>query len=120
MYVIPAPLRPVMVFVHDDDRTLAAGFQQNALQRVRPGDEAEVAFDAVPGRVFKGRCCQVLDAIASGSFRQTDRCKDMGERLPGGRAVAVIEIDDDMSAYNHAWRRCSAGRSTHPSGITSR
>ena len=31
-----------MVFVHEDDRTLAAGFQQNALQRVRPGDEAEV------------------------------------------------------------------------------
>ena len=44
-----------MVFVHEDDRTLAAGFQQNALQRVRPGDEAEVAFDAVPGRVFKGQ-----------------------------------------------------------------
>ena len=100
MYVIPAPLRPVMVFVHDDDRTLAAGFQQNALQRVRPGDEAEVAFDAVPGRVFKGKVLRVLDAIASGQFQATGSLQDMGERLPGGRAVAVIEIDDDMSAYN--------------------
>jgi multidrug resistance efflux pump len=100
MYVIPAPLRPVMVFVHDDDRTLAAGFQQNALQRVRPGDEAEVAFDAVPGRVFRGKVLRVLDAIASGQFQATGSLQDMGERLPGGRAVAVIEIDDDMSAYN--------------------
>ena len=100
MYVIPAPLRPVMVFVHNDDRTLAAGFQQNALQRVRPGDEAEVAFDAVPGRVFKGKVLRVLDAIASGQFQATGSLQDMGERLPGGRAVAVIEIDDDMSSYN--------------------
>jgi len=65
MYVVPAPLRPVMVFVHTDDQTLAAGFQQNALQRVRPGDEAEVAFDGIPGRVFKGKVRHVLDAIAT-------------------------------------------------------
>ena len=55
MYVVPAPLRPVMVFVHQDDQKLAAGFQQNALQRVRAGDEAEVAFDAIPGEVLKRR-----------------------------------------------------------------
>jgi multidrug resistance efflux pump len=100
MYVIPAPLRPVMVFVHDDDRTLAAGFQQNALQRVRSGDEAEVAFDAVPGKIFKGKVQRVLDAIATGQFQATGSLQDMGERLPGGRAVAVIDIDEDMSAYN--------------------
>ena len=100
MYVIPAPLRPVMVFVHDDDRTLAAGFQQNALQRIRPGDEAEVAFDAVPGKIFKGKVQRVLDAIATGQFQATGSLQDMGERLPGGRAVAVIDIDQDMSAFN--------------------
>jgi multidrug resistance efflux pump len=100
MYVIPAPLRPVMVFVHEDDRTLAAGFQQNALQRVRPGDEAEVAFDAVPGRVFRGQVVRVLDAIAPGQFQASGSMQDMGERLPGGRAVAVIEVNQDMSAYN--------------------
>ena len=35
------------------DQNLGAAFQQNSL-RVKAGDEAEVAFDAVPGRVFKG------------------------------------------------------------------
>jgi len=41
MNVVPAPLRPVMVFVHTRvrDQMLAAAFQQNALQRVRAGDE---------------------------------------------------------------------------------
>jgi multidrug resistance efflux pump len=100
MYVIPAPLRPVMVFVHGDDRTLAAGFQQNALQRVRAGDEAEVAFDAVPGQIFKGKVLRVLDAIAAGQFQASGSLQDMGERLPGGRAVAVIDLDKDITSYN--------------------
>lgn len=100
MYVVPVPLRPAMVFVHHDDRALAAGFLQNALQRVRKGDEAEVAFDAVPGKIFKGKVRSVLDAIASGQLQARGELQDMGERPLGGRAVAIIELDDDLSAYN--------------------
>jgi multidrug resistance efflux pump len=100
MYVNPTPFRPVMVFVHHDDRTLAAGFQQNALQRVRAGDEAEVAFDAVPGRVFKGEVSRVLDAIATGQLQAAGSLQDMGVAPEGGRAVAIIDLHDDMSAYN--------------------
>jgi multidrug efflux pump subunit AcrA (membrane-fusion protein) len=100
MYVVAAPFRPVMVFVHHDDRILAAGFQQNALQRVRPGDEVEVAFDAVPGRIFKGKVARVLDAIATGQFQAGGTLQDMGERPPGGRAVAIIDLEGDISAYN--------------------
>ena len=55
MYVVPAPLRPVMTFVHKDDQELAAGFEQNALQRVRVGDQAEVAFDAYRGQFSRAR-----------------------------------------------------------------
>jgi multidrug resistance efflux pump len=100
MYVVPAPLRPVMVFVHKDDEVLAAGFQQNALQRVRPGDEAEVAFDAIPGRVFKAKVRNVLDAIALGQLQATGVLQDMGAAIPGGRAVATIDIEEDTSGYN--------------------
>jgi multidrug resistance efflux pump len=100
MYVIPAPLRPVMVFVHTDDQQLAAGFQQNSLQRVRPGDEAEIAFDALPGQIIKGQVKHVIDAIATGQLQATGSLQDMGASMPGGRAVAVIDIEQDMSAYN--------------------
>jgi multidrug resistance efflux pump len=101
MYVIPAPLRPVMVFVNTDkrDQEFTAAFQQNSLQRVKAGDEAEAAFDAVPGRVFKGKVRLVLDAIAAGQLQATGALVDVGERTEGGRALAVIEIEDDMSAY---------------------
>ncbi len=100
MYVIPAPIRPVMVFVHSDDQQLAAGFQQNSLQRVRSGDEAEVAFDAIPGRVFKGKVRYVLDAIATGQLQATGVLQDMALPGPGGRAVAIIDVNEDTSGYN--------------------
>ena len=96
MYVVPAPLRPVMVFVHNDDQELAAGFQQNSLQRVRAGDEAEVAFDAIPGRVFKGKVRSVIDAIAVGQLQATGSLQDLGASDPGGRAVALIDLTDDL------------------------
>jgi multidrug resistance efflux pump len=100
MYVVPAPLRPVMVFVNKDDQLLGAGFQQNALQRVRPGDEAEVAFDAIPGTVFKAKVRTVLDAIALGQLQATGTLQDMGAPLEGGRAVAIIDVVGDTSGYN--------------------
>lgn len=101
LYVMPNPLRPAMVFVHDTDkdRVLGAAFQQNTLQRVRAGDEAEVLFEAVPGRVFKGKVNIVLDAIAAGQLQANGTLQDYGARGPGGRAVALIDIVDDISAY---------------------
>jgi multidrug resistance efflux pump len=101
VYVVPAPLQPVMVFVNTDDKdqALGAAFQQNSLQRVRAGDEAEVAFDAVPGRVFKGKVRLVLDAIAAGQIRPTGALVDFAERTEGGRALAVIDLVDDISGY---------------------
>ncbi len=100
MYVVPAPLRPVMVFIHTDDEELAAGFQQNSLQRVRAGDEAEIAFDALPGRIVKGKVKHVIDAIATGQLQATGVLQDMGSDIPSGRAVAIIDIEEDTSAYN--------------------
>ncbi len=101
MYVVPAAFRSVMVFVNTDprDQEFSAAFQQNSLQRVKAGDEAEAAFDAVPGRVFKGKVRYVLDAIAAGQLQPTGGLVDVGARTAGGRALAVIDITDDMSPY---------------------
>jgi multidrug resistance efflux pump len=100
MYTMPVPLRPAMVFVNTGprDATLIAGFQQNSLQRVKVGDEAEVAYDAVPGRVFKARVRHVIDAIPDGQLQPTGVLQDVG--LPsGGRVLAVIDVEEDLSAY---------------------
>jgi multidrug resistance efflux pump len=100
MYVNPMPFRPAMVFVNADDRVLAGGFQQNALLRVRPGDEAEIAFTGAPGRIFKGTVRHVIDAVASGQLQAGGVLQDMPDAAKDGRAVAIIDFGEDAAAYN--------------------
>lgn len=101
VYVVPAPFRPAMIFVNDSprDRAMTAAFQQNALQRVRAGDEAEVLFKGIPGRVFKAKVRLVLNAIAAGQLQTTGTLENFGELPPGDRALAVLDIVDDLSGY---------------------
>jgi multidrug resistance efflux pump len=101
MYVVPMPIRPAMLFINtgNRDQKLAAAFQQNSLQRVRAGDPAEVAFDAVPGRVFKAKVRSVIDAIAAGQLENSLTLVDPETRAAAGRALAVIDVDDEMRKY---------------------
>jgi multidrug resistance efflux pump len=95
------PLRPVMTFVNTDpkDSELGAAFQQNALQRVKAGDEAEVAFDALPGRVFPAKVRILQDAIAPGQLQPTGNLLDPESIDSNGRALAIIDVDEDLSKY---------------------
>jgi multidrug resistance efflux pump len=90
-----------MVFVHTSgrDQAVGAAFQQNAPQRVKSGDDAEIAFDAVPGRVFRGKVHDVLDAIATGQLQPTGVLQDFGATTSGGRAMGTIDIEEDISSY---------------------
>ena len=101
MYAIPAQLRTSMFFVNTgpQDRELGAAFQQNSLQRVKAGDDAEVAFDAVPGRVFKGKLRTVVDAISTGQLGTTVGLIEPETRTTAGRAVAIIDVSDEMRDY---------------------
>ena len=101
MYVVPVPLRPAMIFVNTEegDKVMGAAFQQNSLQRVKAGDEAEIAFDAVPGQVFRGKVRMVVDAIAAGQLQPTGTLLDPGAISSGGRALAIIDIEEDLSKY---------------------
>jgi multidrug resistance efflux pump len=101
LYVVPAPFRPAMVFVNDSprDRWLVAAFRQNFLQRVKVGDEAEVLFKSIPGRVFKAKVNLVMDAIAAGQLQTTGTLQDVNLEVFGDRALVRLDILQDMSAY---------------------
>jgi multidrug resistance efflux pump len=90
-----------MLFVNSGqrDRELGAAFQQNSLQRVDAGDDAEVAFEAVPGRVFKAKVRTVVDAIATGQLATTPTLVEPETRTTAGRALAIIDVVDDMRDY---------------------
>ncbi len=84
MYVVPAPLRPVMVFINrgSGDEKLIGAFQQNSLQRVLAGDDAEIAFTAVPEESSRARSCACWTPLPPANCRQqelsrTSICRQM-------------------------------------------
>src|SRR5215470_9299898 len=101
MFVVPMPIRPAMLFVNTGDRDaqLVAAFQQNSLQRVKAGNAAEVAFDAVPGRVFQAKVRSVIDAIPAGQLENSMTLVDPETRATAGRGLAQIDVDDEMHDY---------------------
>lgn len=95
-----SPSTPTMVFIHSDDNIFGASFAQNALQRVKAGDEAEIAFDGIPGRVFSGEVGVVSDAIAQGQVQAGGTLLNPEDRSRiVGRPITRIRIVDDLSGY---------------------
>ena len=95
-----SPNAPTMVFIHSDNMLFGASFGQTALQRIKKGDEAEIAFDGIPGQVFAGKVDVVSDAIAQGQVGASGNLIDPEQRSQVvGRTITRIEVVDDLSAY---------------------
>lgn len=101
MMANPLPLRPVMVFINSDDQMLGAAFIQNSLQRVRVGDEAEVSFKAVPGKIFKAKVQGIIDVMAQGQLQPSGALIDpqSPERLAPGQTLAQIQLLESTEGY---------------------
>ncbi|AJO78203.1 MULTISPECIES: HlyD family secretion protein [Pseudomonas] len=94
------PLRPSMVFVPQESQYFAAWMRQNSLLRLVPGDEAEIAFDGIPGKVFKGRVKNVIAVIGEGQVQPSGTLLSYSGSPPPGRVPVVIEITDpDYQPY---------------------
>ena len=95
-----SPATPTMVFIHSGDTVFSASFDQNSLPRVEVGNEAEAAFDAIPGQVFQGqslhicRCGRAGPVASHGNPAQSGRPQQI--RRPGHGSV---DLTDDMSGY---------------------
>ena len=51
---------PVMTFINSEEYWIAAKMDQRGIQRVKPGNHAEVAFDMYPGKVFPAKVVSVI------------------------------------------------------------
>ena len=79
-YAAALPLRPVMVFIPEQ-------------KRLKPGDEAEVVFNALPGQVFTGKLTSVLPVVPGGSYQAQGALQALTV-TPGTDGVqALIELE---------------------------
>lgn len=60
------PLAPVMAFIDTSDTLIGVEIAQNDARYVRPGQEAEITFKAMPGRVYSAKVESILQAVATG------------------------------------------------------
>jgi multidrug resistance efflux pump len=61
------PMVPVMTFVEDEQWILAI-YHQNEVRKIKPGQEAEVAFKMYPGRIVKLKVDSIMWATAQGQL----------------------------------------------------
>jgi multidrug resistance efflux pump len=99
MYAASMPLRPVMIFMHDEPPVFAGAFLQNSAQRIEQASEAEVILPAVPGRFFKAKVESVGAYIPQGQLQPSGNLIDPEQIKGQGRMIVVIKITDDLSKY---------------------
>ncbi|MDJ0684174.1 MAG: HlyD family secretion protein [Alphaproteobacteria bacterium] len=112
MIAVPMVLRPTMVFVHDEQTRLIGSFLQNSLKRIEPGNDAEVIFPSIPGRVFKGKVDFIQPVLAQGEIQATGALVGFGDvsqgRVPvgilldaGNRALSLpTGVSAEVAVYN--------------------
>jgi len=95
LYVVPMPLRPAMVFVQQESFTYVGWYRQNSSMRLKEGFEAEIAFDALPGKVFSGKVAKVLPVIGEGEVQAHGSMIRLGvaSRIPGRIPVQIVITD---------------------------
>ncbi len=99
MYAASMPLRPVMIFLHNEKPKFAAAFLQNSAQRIDEGSEAEFILPAVPGRFFKGKIVMGGAYIPQGQLQPSGNLVDPEQIKGEGRILVVIEPEEDLSKY---------------------
>lgn len=100
MMAAALPLRPVMVFVHDEQAPMIAAFRQNSALRLRAGYAAEIVYPSIPGRVFRGEVVRVLPNMAEGQLQTSGNLIGTESFQRIGRVPVVIKVLDDMTEYD--------------------
>jgi RND family efflux transporter MFP subunit len=117
------PLAPVMAFIDTSDSRIVVEINQIDARYVAPGQQVEIAFKFVPGRVFTGRVESILQAVAAGQAQISGtavapkgiatvpfvvRVKldddDLAKRMPAG-ATGTAAIFTDHVKVSHIIRR---------------
>ncbi len=96
---VPLPIAPVMTFINADTEMFIAWFTQHPMQNIEVGNEAEVIYPGIPGRVFKARVAQILPALAEGELSVKKDMVSASTQLPEGKIPIILKFEEDMSDF---------------------
>jgi multidrug resistance efflux pump len=90
---------PVMTFVSSDEYWIVAKTLQQGIQRVKPGDSAELAFAMYPGKVFDGVVKNVTWASGNAQGLPTGRLPTEEEINPGKEFAVRLRLTEKDPQY---------------------
>ncbi len=96
---VPLPLAPVMTFVNADSEVFVAGFSQEPMQNIHEGNQAEVIFPGIPGRVFQAKVVKIVPALAEGELSASKNMFSFSTQLPRGQVPVFLEFENDLSEF---------------------
>jgi multidrug resistance efflux pump len=97
---VSLPFKPLMVFVVTERPTLIATLPQKSISDVKPGLDAEVVFDAYPGRSFKIKVRRVMTALPEGEILASGEILPPTPESAPGRVPVVFDYGEDIAALN--------------------
>jgi multidrug resistance efflux pump len=87
------PLAPVMAFVDTSSTIAVIEIQQTDARYIEPGQEVELTFKFLPGRIVAGKVEAVLQAIASGLAQPSGQAITPGQ-FQAAPFVVRVALDD--------------------------
>jgi multidrug resistance efflux pump len=96
----PLPITAPMVFVTKERPTFIASFPQNVIPLIEPGLEAELAFKAYPGQIFKAKVVRIASIIPEGQFLASGQLQSFTLSQAPGHIPVVFEYGDDVADLN--------------------
>ena len=97
---VPFPMSPPMVFVPSEKPMLIASFRQNVVMGFEPGLEAELAFEAFPGKIFKAKVLRIQPIIPEGAVTASGQLRSTTDESATGFIPVVFEYGEDIASLN--------------------
>ena len=95
---VPFPMSPTMIFVPSEKPMMIASFRQNVIKGFEPGLEAELAFKAYPGRIYKAKVLRILPIIPEGTATVSGQLRAATSESASGLIPVVFEYDEDIAS----------------------
>lgn len=97
-YVTSVPFASSMAFVSDETSDIVASFSQSAIRLVEVGDEVEIVFNTIPGKVFSGKIGKVIKVSSQAQLTASSTLPTMTGAPVNDRWGIRVTLDNEQQA----------------------
>ena len=97
-YVTSMPIASSMSFVSSEEYLVVASFSQSAIRYINVGDEVEMVFRSIPGKVTSGKIKRVTRSSGTAQLSASGQMPTFTGQPENSRWLVIIEFDDESEA----------------------